>query len=404
MLASGVALTGCSALIGVNDIYVSGETEGGAAADSARDSTFTDSDLQSDGGAETGPCVADLQNDVKNCGRCGHDCRGGTCAAGKCQAVELAVVANAPFNHIVVSTQHVFVSTQINLTTEVGGLWRVPKSGGGAELYVPASFRYAEQMAIVGDTLYFTVDDEPTNGTTQFGGFYSCPVIGSAPCAPTLLASADSPGGVTTDRGRVFYSDDATGKGWMVYTPGGGAPTVFIDGYGPLSSMFVDGTSAFYSYTTFTSPQRARLIEAYADGGIVERYNYESPTAEDGVLLGSPNALLFTAYDFANTSEGVVRRIPRNGTVLPCSYGGVTNKRPYGLYFDANRIFWTNQGEGAAGSFAGGGVLACDLAGCCAAADELWSGTGQPTALTGDADAVYWVTRSGSGVWKVAKP
>ena len=77
--------------------------------DASVDSTTNESST-SDAGPDANACGADLQTDPKNCGRCGHDCLGGACGAGKCQAIELAAVS-APLAHALVSGSYVYVST-----------------------------------------------------------------------------------------------------------------------------------------------------------------------------------------------------------------------------------------------------------------------------------------------------
>src|SRR5204863_7458423 len=109
-------------------------------------------------------CKADLQTSKQHCGRCNHDCGGGDCMGGKCQAVQLGTVSGAPLRYILVSATHVFVSPLINFTTETGGLWRVAKTGGTPDQYV--NIRYAEDMVAFGDKLYFVSEDDPSPGAT----------------------------------------------------------------------------------------------------------------------------------------------------------------------------------------------------------------------------------------------
>jgi len=400
VLAATFALTGCSALLDVKDIYFDPNAsptnpEGGADGDPTTEGGSTD------GGTDSATCVADTMTDPLHCGRCGHSCLGGACAAGVCQAVELAAVTDAPMRHVAVSDQHIFMSTTIALTTQVGGLWRVPKAGGVAELY--STIRYSEAMVVLGDKLYFVVDDNPVNGTDAFGGFYSCPLTGPAPCTPTLIAASTNSRSITIDKGKVLYGDDTTGKGLMTYTPGGAAPTLFRDGYGFSANSFVDGTVAFYTATIYANPQRAKVFEILPDAEVIERYAYENPNANDGRLIGDTNSLLFTAYDYTATAGGVVRRIPRTGGA-PCDLGGSTNKRPYGIYADNARVYWSNQGDGPSQPYTNGSVVSCEQAGCCTTPQVMWTGNGQPEGVTGDADAIYFVTSSKGSIWKVAKP
>jgi hypothetical protein len=396
------ALVGCASILGAPDLtYDPNATAGGDAAAGGDGALGGDGASGGDGAAgDAGTCNADLQTDPKNCGRCGHDCVGGQCNAGTCGAFQLANIPNAPLRTVVADDTYAFVSTRITLTTQAGGIWRVPKSGGAAEPYV--TLRYATGMAIVADKLYFAVNDAPENGTVH-GGLWSCPRVGAAPCTPTLVAAADSPYAVTTDGTRVFYTDSTAGKGLMVDVPPA-APTVFRLDYNAGNSLFVDGVDAFYTTTIYSSPQIGKLIQILPDAGYTEVSVYQSNTAEGAEVSGTAASLLFTAYDYQTTAGGVVRRVPRTGAGTPCDYAAGKNKRPHGLYQDATRVYWTNMGEGDPEAATGGSVASCPLAGCCTTADVLWSGDGQPDGVTGDATALYFVTYAAGSVWKVAKP
>ncbi len=395
VLAAALVLSGCTALLDVKEIFLDPSIAPGGEG-GVNEASTTDAPAGQDGGS----CDADLKTDKKNCGRCGHDCLGGTCDAGTCQAVELGTIASAPLYDVAVSSQHVFVGTRIALAAEVGGIWRVLKGGGAPEAYV--TMRDAQGLAVLGETLYFVVHDAPANGTTQQGGLYSCPVAGASPCAPTLIAAATNPRALTVDKGKVFYGDSIAGRGLMVYAPPA-APVSFREGFGFAGSYFVDGTTAFYPVTIEKPPRRAKVFELVADAA-VETYFYENPKADVGLLKGTATFLLFAAFDAEGTEGGVVRRIPRAGGPAPCDYGAGTNKRPYGVYADATHVYWTNQGEGATQPYGRGSLVRCELAGCCATPDVMWTGNGQPTAVTADADAVYFTTKARGSVWRIAKP
>ena len=398
-LAATCALTGCSALIDIKDIQFDPTATPGV-GDGGTDGPSSTEGGPGDGGTEGASCVADTMTDTKNCGRCNHGCLGGTCTAGVCQAVELASVANAPMSHVAVSEQHVFASTSITMSFEAGGVWRIPKAGGAPELYSP--LRYSEAMAVVGNTLYFVVDDLIKDGTPEkTGGFYSCPVTGPAPCTPTLIAPAESPRAITVDKGRILYGDRGAGKGLMAYSPPA-APVVFRDGFGALSSYFVDGPVAYYGVTT-SNPPAAKVFEIFTDGGFDEKFVYGNAHAQGGRLAGNANEVFFTAYDDQDNTPGVVRRVPR-AVGAPCNIGGTTVKRPYGIYIDGTRVYWTNLGDGAAEPYTNGGLMSCEQAGCCTTPKTMWTGDGQPEGITGDADAIYFVTRTKGSVWKIAKP
>jgi len=405
VLVTTLALTGCSALLDVKDLYFDPNAGVTGGPDGSTDGpTTNETGTANDGGTESSTCFADLLTDSKNCGRCGHDCVGGACNAGKCEAVELGTIADAPLQDMVVTDQFVFVSTYVTLSTQNGGVYRSAKTPGTPELY--AKLTDVAAMAVLGDLLYFVVDDNPADGTPgQFGGLYSCPIAGAAPCTPSLIAAATNSQAITVDQNKVFYGDNGPGRGIMMYTPITVPPVVVRNGFGIASNLFVDGTSVFYTVTVQPSspPQRAEVFEAFTDGGVDEKYVYASDNANDGRLVGFPTTMFFTAFDYQTTTTGIVRRIPRNGGA-PCDYGGKDNKRPYGIHVDGTRIYWTNLGDGADRPFLNGSVVSCDQATCCTTPDVLWAGNGQPTAIGGDATAVYFGNNANGALWKIAKP
>lgn len=397
-LAAGAATVfGCASLLGAPDLTYDPNApaggDGGGGSSGRPDG--------SSGGPDGAACAADPSTDGKNCGRCGHDCLGGTCSAGKCAAFEVAKIPNAPLQAVVIDDTFAFVSTRVTLSWQSGGIWRVPKSGGAAEHYV--ELPDVRGMAMLGDKLYFAVANAPEDDAGSHGGLWSCPRAGAAPCAPTLVATADSPSAVTADATRVFYTDTAAGKGLMVHAPPGEL-TVFRPGKSAGNALFVDGDDAFYTTTIYSPPQIAKLIQILPDAGFAEVSVYQSATAEGAEVLGAASALTFSAYDDRTTAGGIVRRVPRGGSVTPCDYAAGTNKRPYGLYKDQTRLYWTNQGEGPPEAATGGSLVSCPLTGCCVSADLLWSGDGQPQGVAGDASALYFVTYAAGSLWKVAKP
>jgi hypothetical protein len=302
-----------------------------------------------------------------------------------CSAVQLAAPGGA-LSRIVASGSSLFVSTITTDFTEVSGLFRVSTTGGVPEKYAPQ--RHAEAMAVLGDTLFFAVDDPSPNPIGDAGGLYSCPLVGPAPCSPTLIAAANSPSAVTVDQGRVFYNEKASAA-LMVYQPPG-PPTAFrsniTTAIGDANNLYVDGDDAFFSVSVLGPPfpQTARTLEILPTGALFDAYAYASPLASDGRMFGASDAVFVTAFERGSTPAGIVRRIPRGGGA-PCDLGGTLNARPFGIHADASNVYWANQGTGAAPPYTNGSVAFCARTGCCTKPTVLWTGPTQPTALTGDA-------------------
>ena len=376
-----------------------------AAPDGSNDgATLVDAGADALAPADASACAADLKSDAKNCGRCGHDCLGGACTAGRCEAFEISATG-APLRRIIATDSALFVSSFGGKAGDASGIWRVPKSGGQAEVFVPSLF--AATMGILDGTLYFVVFDAPADGAGAHGGLYSCPAAAAAPCMPTLIAPSNQSVGLSIDGGRVFYTDGTSGKGLMVYAPGT-PPTTFLSSdpiFGSSIDVYVDGQKVFLTTSAaYALVNQANLLELGPDGGIDIVYDYAHDQALAGRLLGTPTALFFSAYDFTTTTGGVVHRVPRGGSTIDCDFGGGGNRRPLGLYVDDARVYWVNQGIGDAPAYTGSSVASCPLAGCCSTPDVLWTGGGLPTDMAGDTDAVYFVGSESGSIWKLAKP
>ena len=83
LVASGIILVGCNGLLDVKDIYLDPTAGIPPGPDGSAETSTTPDGSLGDGGTEASTCNANLQIDGKHCGRCGHDCLGGTCTTGR---------------------------------------------------------------------------------------------------------------------------------------------------------------------------------------------------------------------------------------------------------------------------------------------------------------------------------
>ena len=165
-LVAGLVLTGCSALIGVNDIFLD-PNAGPGGPDGSLESSTSDAPVAETGG-EGGTCNADVQIDKANCGRCGHDCLGGDCKAGRCQAIALAGSLDAP-RSLALDDANVYVAT-IN----GGTVLRIAKTGGKIDTLV-TGWASMVGVAVSGTTLFWSADDTLGDaGNGDFGGVWKC--------------------------------------------------------------------------------------------------------------------------------------------------------------------------------------------------------------------------------------
>jgi hypothetical protein len=103
-------------------------------------------------GAQDSTTCTNVDTDPANCGRCGHSCEGGACAAGACQPFLLARFTDVPTSTVVLSQTHVFWSTIESISGGAGHVYSCAKSGcGGAYTRLPAGPNYVRGLGSDGD-------------------------------------------------------------------------------------------------------------------------------------------------------------------------------------------------------------------------------------------------------------
>src|SRR6185295_15069441 len=100
------------------------------------------------------PCLrSDLATNPRHCGACNHDCQGGECADGGCQAVFIAQVADRPTAFAVDGT-HLYWTTTADDTIR-----RVSLDGGDASvpevLYTNANVIWGDVIGVVDSDVVF---------------------------------------------------------------------------------------------------------------------------------------------------------------------------------------------------------------------------------------------------------
>src|SRR5262249_44832608 len=116
-------------IIGTPDLYLAAGDAAASSSGSSSSNGGTSGGTSSSGGPDGGPPLtcpgADLNNDTKNCGRCAHDCLGGSGAGGKCQAIELAVGVGQPYALGVDETSVYF--SDVEGSSSGGKVYKLPK-------------------------------------------------------------------------------------------------------------------------------------------------------------------------------------------------------------------------------------------------------------------------------------
>ncbi len=393
-----VVATACTAIIGTRDLTYDPNADGGGTSSGNPPGPPGPPPPPGDGGGDAGNCVADLQNDPKNCGRCGHDCLGGACTMGVCQPKQLATALQGA-NSVAVDASYVYVSEYIK-----GRISRIPKDGSTQPVAIAAGrTNYAVGLWIDGTTLYWANSDSTLDvDAGNYGGIWKCTV---PQCADVTIVTPDyDPEFPSVTNGTVYYAsygDDAVEKALA-----DGGHVSLVTANRPLV-VAADATHVYYTSSAND------FLRVPVGGGASERV---------GPLNG--NAWGYTRVDATNVywafwelgGAGHVMSIPKNDIAkTPSEFTTAADKGSIGIALDDTNIYWTNEGTFTTMSMIdvsdrNGEVRTCPKTGCPSTGSTvLAKGLDDATAITVDATAVYFIEvgdyQASNGVLKkVAKP
>jgi hypothetical protein len=386
VLAAALVLTGCSAVIGVNDIFLAEPGpilgEGGSSEAGTTDAPVVE------GGGEGGTCNGDLQVDKKNCGRCGHDCLGGNCTAGKCELVALAGGLAAPTG-LAVDATHLYVANSGD-----GTVMRVPKAGGNVQQLV-SGWQNVVGVAVSGTSLFwssFGVLGDAGDGS--FGGVWKC----------TLPACTDKKVISTVGYARHLHAKN----GYVYYANQSEIRRVKDDGTGDMTIAAVNqgfSVAADATHVYYTSNQNS-LERSLIGGGGTESVGPLTSTVVGYVSLDSQR--FYWAYmDLSNKGQvfGGLKAAPATRNQY-----GTANAASIAAAGDDVNVYWANEGTFTGPESNGDGeLLTCPVAGCTADPVRLAGKLRFGGPIIPEPNVVYFLEYGGRNgangrVLKVAKP
>ncbi len=391
LLASTLVLTGCSALIGVNDIFL--EPDLTSPGPDALAEVGSDGQGPADTGGDGATCVADLTTDKRHCGRCGHDCLGGNCNAGKCEVVALAGSLPSPVS-LAIDATHLYLA---NFRDD--SVVRVPKAGGAVEPLVTA-WGSVVGVAVSGTSLFWSSRGSfGDGGGGSFGGVWTCTLP-----ACTNKKNVSPVGGVqhlAVNGGFLYY---ATGDGVRRMAVDGTGDLALVSGINQAFSLAVDATHVYY-----TSRENS-LQRVLVGGGGNEPVG---PLVANSIgFVATDSQRFFWAYtDMADRGQllGGLKSAPATRV----SYGTM-NEQSLAVASDDTNVYWTNDGTVTGTGFnttsnGDAELLTCPVAGCAGdpirLVDKLQF-TGQ---IVLDGPAIYFLeyatSKANNGrLLKIAKP
>lgn len=395
VVVAGAALLGCSALIGVRDIYLDENSANDGGSSGATSSGGSSGSSGGNDGGTDAPiaCNADLENDPAHCGRCGHDCLGGTCTAGKCGPVTLASGLVNP-NTIALDAMNVYTTTYGD-----GRVLRVAKDGSSTTP-LASGMEKSSGVAVAGNVLFWTNADFTFNDAGAWGGVFKCTL--PACSDRTLVRAYDIPNNLSEVNGNIFVSVRNDAEIRRVNANGTG--DILIATTNQPFGLACDPNHCYY-----TSAQ-PNLYRALADGGRGETAVGALDSSFIGYVTVDADRYYWT-YTQENTNKGKVFSGLKSDVAGSKIEYGDNKTGSVGVAVDAANVYWTNSGTfTGATSNADGELLTCPKAGCPASgalllADKLPN----PWGVAVDDVAVYWVEYTNANqqtgtVRKVAKP
>jgi hypothetical protein len=398
VLAAGISLAavvvagaaGCSGLLGISDRSLDPGTDAaaqeGGLVDVQVDMASPESGTPEGSAGEGGAC-GDTMTSTNNCGRCGHDCLGGTCTAGVCQPVAIV-----PGSKNMRPWQLALTDTAVYFTDSINGaIAKVNKDGTGLLVLDSSGFR---DNAIGLDDAGVFFSDLNDNAVVH------C-TLTSCGAGPSILTMVPSTGDVTSlavDQG-ITFTDDMCDL-YRLPTKQAGTPATLVasDGGSPCPlEVKSDGT---YLYVANDTGEVVRM--GFDGGGVLNLSGNQSVPLANSVAVDS-QAVYWVQQDPNFTLPGTINIAGLDGSNPHVLVGGQVNAEE--IVSDGTNVYWTVTGGGSSGN--SGTVMMCSPANCQPV--TLASQQPNPSFIAVDAVAVYWTDFAGVNnfpgtVMKVAKP
>jgi hypothetical protein len=354
-LLGAVAITGCALLVSLDDLGDHGDASG---ADVALESS-----------------CGDVQTSSSNCGRCGHDCRGGACSAGKCTPAWLAplqpssdadwIAVDGPFVYWLENSQvrRAPTTPDAGISTPVGGMVPKPQRlvAGAPDLFLVG------QMTSGQFDIFHVREDEPPDGA-----------------APALVTTVNA-------NEVLSYAHDPTHDYLLIRngTCGGSSALCFV-----ASS---DGGASAKVGSTFTADAATATFDGrlffYADNNVESLAVGE---AAGTVLAVDPGGFTSITADPSGvylTAGSSVKRVARSGDGGPPAVVLSGQQSAQRAVVRDGLLVWVS----------GDGIVGCDPTSCTAATTYVSAANATVTSITLDAVAIYWIDVSRGGVYAVAR-
>jgi hypothetical protein len=342
-----------------------------------------------------GTVCAKLATSGDHCGKCGHSCGGGTCAAGQCKPFKLYDGAVTTGDVAVGDVEVYFATTDGSMVNKV---LACPKAGCTLAPRQIALMSYAIGPIAVVQKGTIVFESAPTQNTER-PAMYACGIAGCP--SPPVSFVVDGLNGfeerLRVFNDRVFYNSGGNGLGWSTCAAGGGPCTAahFLGSAGTTRN-----TQGFSADTT-----NLYFVDAPSRGQGIATCAQSDTTCTPAVLVAGPQAdVLTTATDGGKLYWIKKGRDSFNeGKLLVCDLPACTTPKPLAVGLDSPTELLVDV-SGAYWLTAGSKIQRCAPGGCAGGAQDF---AGTPTALdtphslVADDLFVYWAEKT--AIWRLAK-
>jgi len=340
---------------------------------------------------ESDGCETPLATDKNNCNACNHTCGGGDCAGGACQPIVVVPAVGGQATGIAADGAHVFYAFN-NTTNTVSGITRVDPDGSSPLVLVQGQKLEIYDIAVDAGFVYWMA--AATNyATAPNGAIFRVPKDGGA-IQP--LASAQTPSStssIAVDAGFVYWTNygvtDATGT----YLGGTVARCALPAGCDTKPASLATGLQRPYGLALDATTLYFGVVGSGA-GGEVYRCPLggcaPGPTPVQAAV--SPLAIAVDETNAYWTTDTAVVKVDRaSGAAVSLA---TAQKAPRSIVVDGGKVYWTN--------YSGGTVAACAVAGCNATPSSIATNQTNPWYLAVDKTSLYWTSAAGT-VTRLAK-
>lgn len=328
--------------------------------------------LDCDGDAQNG-CETDITKAAKHCGKCGHDCLGGTCADSKCLPVAIATGQSSPSGIAIdpATSGRVYWTNRL----AAGSVASVAKTGGDVTIHADMQVLPSGIVVDSSNVYWLNAGTAPAEGQV----LKVSKTAGDAGVPEVLIGGQNTPTGLAINGTRLFWTNsfNATGAVGAIDVTGANAK-VLVPNQDTPTGIAADEMGVYW---------------AVLDDDEIRRC-YDQCITVKVVASGLNNPAVVavdTMHVFWSEVGGSIRSWNKvTEEVLELAAG---QQLPMGIAVDGAHLYWaSNVGNSIARVPKGGGQV-----------EVVATGQNGPFSVAVDNDAVYWVNGGNGTVMKWAK-